>query len=524
MMVLLSTTITAIATPLISVLYDPTRPYRVNKRRTIQHTPPNAELHIVSGILDQASVSSLITLLEISNPTPSSPFSVYALRLIELVGRASSVFIDHENQEMAFELNSYNPIHNALRLFEAHRNEYVKIHPFTSVSPKRTMYQDICDLALMKKATLIILPFHDGKLGGRRPEWNSTDAREALAYADRIAGNPDVSLTVIRFLCQDSELDDVMEKKLDDGVVTWFWVKNEGNERVIYREVVVRNGQETVAAIQAMNDNYYDLWIVGRKQGINPVLIEGLSVWSENNELGVIGDYVASVDLSGKASVLVVQQQPKLRSALNRALFLSNYSENFWFWTSFGYYSAMDDDISNSLRRMSSRTRKVAPKMVAALASSDNRTQAALARLEALESDNVGIEMIETNDDDDASLDDDDQAYQKRQSKSTKRKTRQAKALENAKKAPRTFLELLHEANVESLPPHVPFLSESSSGASKLHLPPPFLHCLWIHFQLYMCKVTCSYCNIIPCGTYLQKKNMEKVTCGMKSIKRLRIR
>lgn len=36
-------------------------------------------------------------------------------------------------------------------------------------------------------------------------------------------------------------------------------------------------------------------------------------------------------------------------------------------------------------------------------------------------------------------------AYQKKQSKSTKRKTRQAKALENAKKAPRTFLELLQE-------------------------------------------------------------------------------
>lgn len=33
----------------------------------------------------------------------------------------------------------------------------------------------------------------------------------------------------------------------------------------------------------------------------------------------------------------------------------------------------------------------------------------------------------------------------KRQSKGTKRKTRQAKALENAKKAPRTFHELLHE-------------------------------------------------------------------------------
>ncbi|KAE9463628.1 hypothetical protein C3L33_04459, partial [Rhododendron williamsianum] len=126
----------------------------------------------------------------------------------------------------------------------------------------------------------------------------------------------------------------------------------------------------------------------------------------------------------------------------------------------------MDEDTttSNMLRRMSSRTRKVATKMVAALASSDNRTQAALARLEALENDNPGAEMIEINSDDDASLDDEDQVYTKKQSKSTKRKTRQAKALENAKKAPRTFLELLHEANLESLPPHLPSYLRAAVG------------------------------------------------------------
>ncbi|KAF3454851.1 hypothetical protein FNV43_RR05299 [Rhamnella rubrinervis] len=124
----------------------------------------------------------------------------------------------------------------------------------------------------------------------------------------------------------------------------------------------------------------------------------------------------------------------------------------------------MDEDASNPFRRMSSRTRKVASKMAAALASSDNRTQAALARLEALENDNGVIEAVEINDDDEASLDDDDQVYmQKKQSKSMKRKTRQAKALE-ARKAPRTFIELLHEANLESWPPHVPSYIRAAVG------------------------------------------------------------
>lgn len=134
------------------------------------------------------------------------------------------------------------------------------------------------------------------------------DSREALAFMDRMASNPDVSLSVIRFLSRNGAGDDPMEKKLDDGFITWFWVKNEGNERVVYREVVVSDGEGTVQAIQAMtSDSFFDLWAVGRKNGINRVLIEGLSSWSKNDELGVIGDYIASVEPA--TSVLVMQQQ-----------------------------------------------------------------------------------------------------------------------------------------------------------------------------------------------------------------------
>lgn len=44
-------------------------------------------------------------------------------------------------------------------------------------------------------------------------------------------------------------------------------------------------------------------------------------------------------------------------------------------------FAAMDEDNSSPFRRMSSRTRKVAPRMVAALANSDNRTQVCPIRL-----------------------------------------------------------------------------------------------------------------------------------------------
>ncbi|KAG5222368.1 SWR1 complex [Salix suchowensis] len=87
----------------------------------------------------------------------------------------------------------------------------------------------------------------------------------------------------------------------------------------------------------------------------------------------------------------------------------------------------MEDDVSNPFRRMSMRTRKIAPKMTLALAL-----------------------IVEAVDDDETSLDDD--VYIQKKQKGTKHKTRQAKALENARKASKNSL----NANLKALPPHVP--------------------------------------------------------------------
>lgn len=362
MMVLLTVANTSICAPLIGLLYDPTRPYMTNKRRTIQHNQPNSDLRVMACIHDQDCVTSLFSLLDVSNPSPSNPFSIFALHLIELKGRASPVFIDHSQQDEYWD-STDESIHNALKIYEEPRSEYMSVHFLTSVAALRTMYQDICEMSLIKKASFIILPFHKKSMvaltgpgtvrtgvqsinynclmhapcsvgilvckGSLQPSvvvpnspisreprrfamlfLGGPDAREALTYADRMVGNPATYLTVVRFLSHNYEGDDEMERKLDDGVVTWFWVKNERNERVIYREVVVKNGADTVTAIQAMNeDDGYDLWIVGRKNGVNPVVLQGLSDWSENPELGMVGDFLSSVDFSVTASVLVVQQQ-----------------------------------------------------------------------------------------------------------------------------------------------------------------------------------------------------------------------
>ena len=146
MMVLLTVLITGLVTPLISLLYDPTKPYMISKRRTIQHTAPGADLRIMLTIEEQDKVAGLISLLEASNPSVATPFSVIALCLIELIGRAAPVFIDHERQrKVPPQYAGCLTIHNALSLYQESYAEYVKLHSYTAVTPKRTVYQVCTD-------------------------------------------------------------------------------------------------------------------------------------------------------------------------------------------------------------------------------------------------------------------------------------------------------------------------------------------------------------------------------------------
>ncbi|XP_010277628.1 PREDICTED: cation/H(+) antiporter 15-like [Nelumbo nucifera] len=153
------------------------------------------------------------------------------------------------------------------------------------------------------------------------------DDREALAYARRMAEHPAVNLTVVRFVPGEEATDAVVqsytddqgssiltvftendkEKKLDDEYIHEFKTKVTGDESITYIEKIVNNGEETVALIRSMG-NAYDLYIVGRGQGIVSPLTAGLTDWSECPELGAIGDLLASSDFGVTVSVLVVQQ------------------------------------------------------------------------------------------------------------------------------------------------------------------------------------------------------------------------
>lgn len=57
-----------------------------------------------------------------------------------------------------------------------------------------------------------------------------------------------------------------------------------------------------------------------------------------------------------------------------------------------------------------------------------------------------------------------------------------------------------------------PFLFEGSSWTSKLNLLPPFLQCLWIHSQLYLCEVWDALL-FRPLPGYTQWHSLSEVCC-----------
>ncbi|XP_027182439.1 cation/H(+) antiporter 15 [Coffea eugenioides] len=155
------------------------------------------------------------------------------------------------------------------------------------------------------------------------------DDREALAYAWRMSEHPGINLTVMRFIPGEETAepssssgrrgeasapgiltvvtDDDREKQLDEDYINQFRSRTMHDDSIVYTERVVRNGEETVAAIRSI-DSIHDLFIIGRGQGTVSPLTAGLTDWSECPELGAIGDLLASSDFATTVSVLVVQQ------------------------------------------------------------------------------------------------------------------------------------------------------------------------------------------------------------------------
>ncbi|XP_020114323.1 cation/H(+) antiporter 15 [Ananas comosus] len=260
-LVIVSTLMTALVTPVVTAVHHPVRRLLGYKRRNLQRSKPDAELRMLVCVHTTRNVPSIISLLDLSNPTKRSPIFVYALHLVELTGRASNMLVVHNtavkhhrrpsSKSSAAGSHAQNDhIFAAFESYEQHAGG-VSIQTLTTVSPYSTMHEDVCLLAEDKHVTLIVLPFHkqqtvDGGMEAINPAirtlnenilssspcsvgvlvdrglsasasrltathhvallfFGGPDDREALAFAWRMVENPVVSLTVVRFLPPDEQ-------------------------------------------------------------------------------------------------------------------------------------------------------------------------------------------------------------------------------------------------------------------------------------------------------------------------------
>ena len=226
------------------------------------------------------------------------------------------------------------------------------------------MYHDVCTMALENKVTLVILPFHkymavDGTMEAvsalRTMNLNvlsyvpcsvgifvshgpssgtqfvatkhllhrigvyflgGADDREALSCVIRMEENTAIGITVVHFRQPLDRWSPGQEDAVDDEIVSQFrHLVSDDDRRLAYIEKVVKDGEDMMEVIKSMSGTF-SLLVVGRRYGIESQLTEGLSMWSEYPELGVLGDLLASTDFGANVSTLVIQQQARGKAAV----------------------------------------------------------------------------------------------------------------------------------------------------------------------------------------------------------------
>jgi hypothetical protein len=136
------------------------------------------------------------------------------------------------------------------------------------------------------------------------------DDREALAYGERMARHPGIKLTVIRFLPSRGIKDDQTERKLDNHILDDIKAVGSRTRKISYREELVGDMENIVQVIRALDQESYDLVMVGMRHTWNSVMsADGLSDWSEFPELGVVGDFLATAEFDSVFSILILKQQ-----------------------------------------------------------------------------------------------------------------------------------------------------------------------------------------------------------------------
>ncbi|XP_010490522.1 PREDICTED: cation/H(+) antiporter 26-like [Camelina sativa] len=324
------------------------------RRQTVQHYEPNNPLKILTCFYHRKTVPSLLTILEFSS-CPSGA-SIVSVNLEELEHHNVPLLIEHHSGQYDASSMSSSRRDQIWKAFEKFEKGHVlqenfSVECFTAVAPSKTMHEDVCALAFDKETNLIIVGIDNGNAADRRLCRNvlnvspcsvavlvdqrrlqdfknmgttmkngsmsinvcsiflgGADDREALAFAVRMTNHPCVNLNVLKLVDGEnvSQLNDVIERRLDSIAIQKF--SQDTMNQYNLREVRIEEASDIVNLLRE-EGNSYDLIMVGIKHEESFQVLKGLSVWSENEDLGEIADLLVSRDLKLTASVLAVQQQ-----------------------------------------------------------------------------------------------------------------------------------------------------------------------------------------------------------------------
>lgn len=384
-LVLSNLVLTAIVTPLIAIFYKPQRRLESIARvdnciRTLRTTLPSSELRIVCCIHHEDNVNGIITLLRATNPTEMNPICAYPVHLKDLAGRAAPVVLPYNTQKYKLASNATDRIMRAVIKYSRSSGPAVAVQPFIMISPYDTMHQSICRLLKDKFIPLILVPlFPNGEVQGPNGILHNfninilhyapctvgifvdrglnscintaksakfcynvavffiggPDDREAMALVSRMSGHPGVSITVFRINLEENIVENESEKHIDEVVMNEFVASNFGNASVVCRQIVANDTKQLVSAVRSL-ERSNDLVIVGRQQAFSSQLEEEMRPWVEYEELGIIGDLLASADfVGGMMSILVIQSVESVKGATHKTVktlgnLIYNYSTSSW--------------------------------------------------------------------------------------------------------------------------------------------------------------------------------------------------
>lgn len=340
--------------PLIKSLYKPSKKYTCPyNKRTIEGSDPKTELRLLGCIYHSEQTPLLLNFIETLYPNPKNPICFYVIDLIDLAGRGAPLLLDHHEYKKPVDNIGSERVLNVLRLFQQKHEGKVTVYPFTAIVPDATAHDDVCSLAMDKKVSMVIIPFHkfyditeteeDKPRPIRRANQNilkyapcsvgilvdrsykmrafmrkttnlyrvgvvfigGGDDREALSLGGRMAKHPYIRLSILHPIEYGVSRDN--ESKTDSQFIKKFLEANEESIKFSYEEEVMEDNISIVNMVRQM-EKHMDLIIVGRRHERSSRMLLRLTDWNEYPELGYIGDLLATSDRSN-VSVLVVQQQ-----------------------------------------------------------------------------------------------------------------------------------------------------------------------------------------------------------------------